>query len=416
VQIEVVTIGTELLLGFTIDSNGAEIGRALAAAGVEVVRRTSVADDADAIRDAVAGALARTGLVLTTGGLGPTRDDVSKKVVAGMFDSPFRFDETIWADLTARFARLGRTIGASNRSQAEVPECATVLPNRWGTAPGLWMEGAAGVVIMLPGVPSEMRNLLSHEVVPRLVARAGGAATVIRSASLRTTGIAESALAERLGDIEAAIAPVTLAYLPGVEGVDLRLTAWHLAPGTADAALDRARTVVHERSAGVVYASDDRSLGEVLLDAARTRGLTLALAESCTGGMAAERLTDVPGASTAFLGGVVAYHNQAKQDLLEVPAAMLASEGAVSEAVACAMAEGARHRFGADWAASRTGIAGPGGGSDEKPVGTVWVGISGAAGTSATRLQLFGSRTEIRARAVQSALLRLLQALAGPLP
>jgi nicotinamide-nucleotide amidase len=240
--LELVTIGTELLLGFTLDSNGAEIARALGARGVEVVRRTAVPDRASDIADAVLAALGRSGMVLTTGGLGPTRDDITKKAVAELFDAPLEFDESVWADLLGRFARLQRAPAASNRSQAEVPRGATVLRNRWGTAPGLWLEGPIpalggrrGLVIMLPGVPSEMRKLLEHEVLPRLTELADRA--VIRSRLVRTTGIPESTLAERMGNIEEEIAPLTLAYLPGLDGVDLRLCAWGLEPGLADARL-----------------------------------------------------------------------------------------------------------------------------------------------------------------------------------
>src|SRR5918995_6313569 len=214
-NIELVTIGTELLLGLTVDTNGAEIARVLAALGVRVTRRTSVADRGDEIRDAVAEALQRTGAVLTTGGLGPTRDDITKKVVADLFGAPLEFDEAVWTTLLARFARLDRTPAASNRSQAEVPKGATVLQNRWGTAPGLWLEGPPGLAIMLPGVPHEIRRLLENEVVPRLAQRARG--LVIRSLVVRTTGVPESSLAERLGEIERDIAPLSLAYLPGVE-------------------------------------------------------------------------------------------------------------------------------------------------------------------------------------------------------
>src|SRR3954447_24116088 len=208
-NIELVTIGTELLLGLTVDTNGAEIARNLAAQGLRVTRRVSEADRGDEIRSAVSEALQRTGAVITTGGLGPTRDDITKKIVAELFQAPLEFQEDVWANLLERFARLGRTPVASNRSQAEVPRGATVLRNRWGTAPGLWLEGAPGLVIMLPGVPIEMRRLLEHEVVPRLAGR--GTGSVIRSLLVRTTGVPESMLAERIGNVEADITPVTLA-------------------------------------------------------------------------------------------------------------------------------------------------------------------------------------------------------------
>src|SRR5512146_176950 len=273
-NLELVTIGTELLLGFTLDSNGSEIARALGEHGVRVVRRTSVADREADIAAAVAEALDRTGAVVTTGGLGPTRDDITKRAVAELFGAPLLFDEGVWQTVVARFAKLGRVPGASNRVQAEVPRGATVLANRWGTAPGLWLEGERGLVVMLPGVPYEMRNLLRHEVVPRLAARARG--RVVRSRVLRTTGIPESALAERLGDVEAEIAPLTLAYLPGEDGVDLRVTAWDLESPEADARLDVAAELLRSRAGDRIYGEGDADLAAVVLQAARTLGLRLA--------------------------------------------------------------------------------------------------------------------------------------------
>jgi nicotinamide-nucleotide amidase len=404
-NIELVTIGTELLLGLTVDTNGAEIARALAALGVRVTRRTSVADRGDEIRDAVADALRRTGAVLTTGGLGPTRDDITKKVVADLFDAPLEFDPTVWDDLLARFARLERKPAESNRSQAEVPRGATVLPNRWGTAPGLWMEGSPGLVIMLPGVPLEMRRLLEHEVTPRLAGR--GAQSVIRSVQLRTSGIPESTLAEKIGNIEAEIAPITLAYLPGLEGVDLRLSAWGLTSTDADRRLMEAATLLRTRAGEHVYGEGETDLAALVLERARAHGVRLAVAESCTGGLVGSRLTEIPGSSDVFVGGVIAYDNTLKRDVLGISEELLRQHGAVSEPVARAMAEGAVRRFGVAAAVAVTGIAGPGGGSPEKPVGTVWL-ASALDGRVEVRRSMFpGSRLEIRYRSAQAALLLL---------
>src|SRR5688572_8536971 len=211
-DIELVAIGTELLLGQTVDTNSAFAGVELAAAGVRVVRRTAVGDTPDSIRGAVAEALGRTGAVLTTGGLGPTRDDISKAAVAELFEVPIEFRQEIWDRLLERYQRFGRTPSPSNRTQAEMPRGAVELRNLWGSAPGIWLEGAPGLVVMLPGVPREMRNLLTHEVLPKLAARGG--AKVVRSRTLRTTAIPESILGERVGDLEPALAPLTLAYLP----------------------------------------------------------------------------------------------------------------------------------------------------------------------------------------------------------
>ena len=408
-NLELVTIGTELLLGFTVDTNGAEIARALAAVGVAVVRRTTVSDSPDAIRDAVRAGLARTGAVLTTGGLGPTRDDISKRVIAELYGAELEFDETVWTALVERFARFGRVPVASNRSQAEVPRGAIVLPNRWGTAPGLWLEGPRGLTVMLPGVPGEMRMLLEHEVVPRLAARADG--RVVRSRMLRTTGIPESTLAERMGEIEREIAPLSLAYLPGLEGVDLRVSAWELAPDEADRRLDLALATLRERGGEHVYGEGDEDLAALVLDAARSNRLRIATAESCTGGLVGVRLTEIPGSSDVYVGGVVSYANDLKTGLLGVDPALVETHGAVSEAVAMAMARGAAERINADLVVSVTGIAGPGGGSEHKPVGTVWFGLSYRGEVSARRSLFVGTRHDIRARAAQAALHLMLSRL-----
>ena len=408
-NIELVTIGTELLLGMTIDTNGAEIAAGLSAHGVRVTRRTSVADSGDEIRDAVAESLRRTGAVLTTGGLGPTRDDITKKVVAELFDAPLEFDESVWQALLARFARLERKPAESNRSQAEVPRGATVLPNRWGTAPGLWLEGKAGLAIMLPGVPLEMRRLLQHEVLPRLAQR--GEPSVIRSLLVRTSGIPESTLAEKVGNIEAEVAPITLAYLPGLDGVDLRLSAWGFTPDEANRRLKAAAALLRQRAGESVYGEGDSDLAALVLERARSQGVRLAVAESCTGGLVGARLTEVPGSSDVFVGGVIAYDNALKRDLLGVPEALLAEHGAVSEPVARAMASGAASRFGVRGAVAVTGVAGPGGGSLEKPVGTVWLAAALNDQVVSRRSMFPGSRHEIRARAAQAALLLLYRSL-----
>jgi nicotinamide-nucleotide amidase len=409
-NIELLTIGSELLLGFTVDTNGAELARALSAVGVQVVRRTSVGDDSEAIRRAVLEALGRTGAVLTTGGLGPTRDDVSKVVVAELFGAPLEFDEAVWQALVERFARMGRTPPASNRSQAQVPRGATVLPNRWGTAPGLWLEGPPGLAIMLPGVPGEMRKLMEHEVVPRLAARSDGA--VIRSRLVRTTGIPESTLAERLGEIEQAIAPLSLAYLPGYEGVDLRVSAWRLPAAEADARLAAATALLRQRAGQYAYGEGDDDLAALVLEGARARRLSLATAESCTGGLVAARLTEIPGSSDVFIGAVVCYANALKTSLLDVDPELIAADGAVSESVARAMARGACRRLGVDVAVAVTGIAGPGGGTASKPVGTVWLALAQGDEVEARRLQLPGDRHNVRVRSAQAALQLLWRRLA----
>lgn len=416
-NLELVTIGSELLLGFTVDTNAAELGRQLAAAGVVVTRRTTIPDRPDAIRDTVADGIRRTGAVLTTGGLGPTRDDITRTVISALFGRALVFDDTLWEGLLERYRRVGRTPVASNRTQAEVPEGATVLPNRWGSAPGLWLEGSLagsgepGLVIMLPGVPTEMRNLLAAEVVPRLAARAGG--RVVRSRTLRTSGVAESAVAEALGEVERDIAPLTLAYLPNVSGVDLRLTAWDCDATEADALLARGTERVLRSVREMIYGEEEADLAAVVLDEARRRGVRLAVAESCTGGLVGARLTEVPGSSDVFEGGVVSYSYEAKGRLLGVPRALVEAHGAVSEPVARAMAAGVAERTGAALTVAITGIAGPGGGTPDKPVGLVWFATALGDDVRASRVVFMGSRAEVRARAAQRALWLLRDRLAG---
>jgi nicotinamide-nucleotide amidase len=266
-----------------------------------------------------------------------------------------------------------------------------------------------GLVVMLPGVPREMRNLLHHEVIPRLVALGSG--TVVRSLTVRTTGIPESTLAERLGEIEAAIAPLTLAYLPGEDGVDLRVTAWEVSPAEAVTRLRAAADLLRERGGEHVYGEGDADLAALVLDAARARGVRIGAAESCTGGLVGKRLTDTAGSSDVFIGAVVAYDNALKTSLLDVEPELIERHGAVSEEVARAMALGTLKRLGADAAVSVTGIAGPGGGTADKPVGTIWLATASGKDAAARRMVLPGSRGEIRARAAQAALFLLLRTL-----
>jgi nicotinamide-nucleotide amidase len=402
VKLEVVTIGTELLLGQILDTNAAELGRALAGAGAEVVRHVSVADRPETIRAAVREALERTGFVITTGGLGPTRDDMTKREIAALFHKRLLLDDALLRSLEERFRRLGRTMPAVNRTQAEVPEGATVLPNPRGTAPGLWVEDRGRVVVMLPGVPSEMRGLLAEQVLPRLAARGSG--LVVRSRTVRTTGVAESALAERVGPIEEELAPLTLAYLPSTEGVELRVTAWGLRVEEAQSRLAAAAATLRGRAGEDAYGEDGVDLAAVVLDQLRARKARLVVAESCTGGLLSGRITAVPGASDVFIGAVVAYDNVVKSGMLDVPPELLERHGAVSEQVVGAMAAGVQRQFAVDAALAVTGIAGPTGGTPEKPVGTVW--LAARLGTQSRALQRVfpGDRGEIRARAAQAAL------------
>ena len=410
-QVELITIGDELLLGFTIDTNAAHISRVLAASGIEIVRRTTVGDEADKIAQAVREALDRTGAVITTGGLGPTSDDLTKPAIARIFGRAMKLDEAIAARLEERWrTRFPNSVFPStNRTQAEIPEGARILVNRHGTAPGIWLEDDRGRwVAMMPGVPREMRGMLAEELLPEIRTRMKGVESVVLSGTLRTTGIAESAIAELLGpnflgDPQSELGSLPLAYLPGVAGVDLRVTAKGMAPARAQKLVKEAIVKLRSRVEAYAYGEDDADLAAIVLDRCRALKLKLAVAESCTGGMLGERITGVPGSSDVFLGGVIAYHNDVKETLLGVRAEDLQRHGAVSEEVALQMAAGVRERTGADVGVSVTGIAGPAGGTPEKPVGLVWIAIHSSE-AKARRFHVVGDRAEIRQRAAQAAL------------
>jgi nicotinamide-nucleotide amidase len=410
-QVELITIGDELLLGFTIDTNAAHISRVLAANGIEVVRRTTVGDEAHKIAQAVREALDRTGAVITTGGLGPTSDDLTKPAIAQIFGRAMKLDEAIVARLEERWRTRfpNSAFPSTNRTQAEIPEGARILENRHGTAPGIWLEDDKGRwVAMMPGVPREMRGMLAEELLPAIQARMKGVESVVLSGTLRTTGIAESAIAELLGpnflgDSQSELGSLPLAYLPGVAGVDLRVTVKGMAPNRAQELVKKAIVKLRGRVEAYAYGEDDADLAAIVLDRCRALKLKLAVAESCTGGMLGERLTSIPGSSEVFLGGVIAYHNDVKKELLGVRAEDLERYGAVSEEVALLMAAGVRTKTGADIGVSVTGIAGPGGGTPEKPVGLVWIAIDGPD-AKARRFHLPGDRAEIRQRAAQAAL------------
>lgn len=401
-EVEVVAVGDELLSGATLDTNAARIARELEAVGVRVVRKTTVRDREDDITDAVRTALQRTGAVITTGGLGPTDDDVTRAAVARAFGRPLEFREELWTRLKRRYARIG-PIPESNRKQAQVPKGGRVLANDRGTAPGIVLEERDRLAILLPGVPHEMAAMLAGSVVPLLGERARRAGRRPFRRVLRTASIAESAIAEkvsgRLHDL-----PLELAYLPEVEGVDLRLSCWERSEAAAAPVLDEGERRLRELMGSHIYAEGDRDLAEVVGDLLRDRGLTLVVAESCTAGLVAARLTDWPGASDFLWGGMIAYANRAKTDLLGVPEDVLAAHGAVSEVTARAMAEGACQRSGADASIAVTGIAGPTGGTPEKPVGTVWLAVRVDGQTVARRRHYPGARDVIRARAAQGAL------------
>ena len=413
-KIELVTIGDELLLGFTIDTNAAHIARHLADIGVEIDRRTTVGDEADSIARAVRDGLDRAGAVITTGGLGPTSDDLTKPSIAALFGREMRFDQEHWAWMEERWrSRFGREIPEANRQQAMIPEGAVKLRNNHGSAPGIWLEDDRGRwVAMLPGVPREMRGMLSDTLLPMLRERVAGG-TVVRSRPLRTTGLVESLIAETVGGIEGGVPGVSLAYLPNVDGVDLRVTVRGVPSAEADKRLGAAAEILKRAFDNAIYGEGDADMAAAVLALCKDRGLTIAVGESCTGGMLGERLTRIPGSSDVFVGGVIAYANEIKSGLLGVPPSMIREHGAVSEQVAAAMATGARDRTGAEIGIGVTGSAGPDGGTPEKPVGTVWIAVDFAGEVRSALLKSWGDRQEVRQRAAQAALNLVRKTVAG---
>ncbi|HBX90616.1 competence/damage-inducible protein A [Alistipes sp.] len=403
----ILTIGDELLIGQIVDTNSVFIARQLNAAGVVVCERTSIGDDHAQIVAALERALDRSQIVILTGGLGPTKDDITKRTLAKIFRSEMRYDDEVGAHVERMLAQRGIAFNALNRAQAMVPECCTVLFNAHGTAPGMWFERDGKVAVALPGVPFEMEHLMLDEVMPRLKSRFALRQIVHRT--LITSGLAESMLAERIEDWEAALPPyLKLAYLPNPGAVRLRLSAYEVDGASAAEEIGRQFEVLRRLIPEHVVGFETASVQELVHDRLTERGLTLAVAESCTGGTIAARFTALPGASAYFRCGVVAYSNEAKHDLLGVDPQAIERHGAVSEEVARQMAQGVRRAARADYAVATTGIAGPTGGSERKPVGTVWIAVATPAGTTAVCRQCGTDRRQIidRAAAVAISLLR----------
>ncbi|MBE6190528.1 MAG: competence/damage-inducible protein A [Rikenellaceae bacterium] len=406
-QATIITIGDEILIGQIVDTNSVSIARRLNAAGIVVHEKCSIGDSREEIIAAIRRAELSSQVVIITGGLGPTKDDITKKTLAELFHSAMRFDEGVAEHVERMLAERGIAFNALNRSQAEVPEVCTVLHNAHGTAPGMWFEDAGRVIVSLPGVPFEMEHLMEDEVMPRL--KEHFALRQIVHRTLITAGLAESLLAERIEQWEEALPPyLKLAYLPAAGIVRLRLSAYEVEGQAVSEEIERQfaelRTLIPDYVVGFETATVEEQVHHTLIE----RRATLALAESCTGGKIASKFTAMAGASAYLLAGVVAYANEAKTNILGVDAELIRRHGAVSEEVARAMAEGVRRLTGADYALSTTGIAGPTGGSAEKPVGTVWFALATPTETIALKHACGTDRGQVIDRATAYAI-RLLR-------
>jgi len=399
---EIIAVGSELLTPDRLDTNSLFLTEELNAIGVEVLRKTVVGDNRDLLAEAFRDALNRVPLIIASGGLGPTEDDLTRETVADLLGRKLRRNDAVLRHIEGRFRSLGREMPQVNVRQAMVPEGAEILENPRGTAPGLWLESAGRAVVLLPGPPRELKPLFREQVLPRLERRASGVRQ--HSRFLRVTGLGESHVEQRILPVYKRFPEVqtTILAAPGETQVHLRY--WTDDAGRAKKTLDEIVQGFEIALTDRIFSQDGRSLEEVVAEQLTLNNATIAAAESCTGGLLAQRLTSIAGSSSYFLGGVVCYSNELKTAWADVPADVIAAKGAVSPEVAVALAEGIRRRVGSTFGVGVTGIAGPGGGSDEKPVGTVHVALSHGGAVKERAVRFPGDRESIRWQASQLAL------------
>lgn len=399
----VITIGDEVLIGQVINTNAAFIGQRMSELGIDLVRTLVVGDDYDEIIQAFAEYALKFDAVLVTGGLGPTHDDITKKVVADFFKAKLVMNEAVLENVKDRLSKRNIPIKQVNRDQALVPEGCTVMMNYWGTAPGMLFERDGKIFAVMPGVPHEMQNLVRRYIIPRLKEKVTG--QVIRHKVLKTTGIAESSLFELLGNLDEILGDkAKLAFLPSQFGVRLRITVKAATAKVADEVVSDVEAKIRHKAEKFIYGEGEIEIEETVGMLLKERNIRIALAESCTGGFISHRITNISGSTAYFERGVVTYSNEAKEELLHVPAGLIEAHGAVSEEVARAMAEGVKATSGTDIGVSVTGIAGPTGGTLEKPVGLVFIGLSDSAGTVVKRFFFPDERVRFKERASQAAL------------
>lgn len=399
---EIIAIGSELLAPDRTDTNSLWLTEKLNSIGIEVKLKTIVGDDDARLEEAIRDAVRRSKVVIATGGLGPTEDDVTRKVAARALGRRLLLDESILAELREKFKKFGQVMPERNSRQAMVIERAEVLPNPNGSAPGLFIEDAGVAIVLLPGPPREMKPMFETDVMPRLVGRAGSVKVVRRM--LRVAGMGESAVDEKIAPIYTQYENPQTTILFNQSEIEVHLTARGRTESEAESLLDKVSEQLEERLGNAVFSFAGEKMEEVVGLKLTLGGYTLSVAESCTGGLIAQRLTDVPGSSKYFIEGVVAYSNDAKTRTLGVEPVLLLEHGAVSAPVAEAMAEGIRKRSHTDFGLAITGIAGPGGGSEEKPVGLVYIALANDAQTEHRKIIIPGDRQLIRWRASQAAL------------
>lgn len=406
---EIITIGDELLIGQVIDTNSAWMAERLNLIGIKVHQITSISDDKNHILTTLHEASERAQLILITGGLGPTKDDITKQTLCQYFETSMVFSEEAYINVEKLFSTRGIAVTELNRLQAMVPASCKVIANPNGTAPCMWFEKDDCIYISMPGVPFEMKAIMEQEIIPKLLNKLN---KVIIHRTILTEGMGESHLATLIEPWEDSLPEfIKLAYLPQPGMVRLRLTAYGTDREQLQQAIDKAEKRLFHYAGKYIFGFDDDTMESVVGNLLRTKGMTLSTAESCTGGNIAQLITSIAGSSDYFKGSVVAYSNEVKEQFLGVPHQILIDNGAVSEQTVIAMAEGIRARFSTDYAISVSGIAGPGGGTDEKPVGTTWIAIATPTETIA-RKYLFG---EHRGRNIRKASITALNMLRSKL-
>jgi nicotinamide-nucleotide amidase len=399
---EIIAVGSELLTPDRLDTNSLFLTEELNKIGIEVVRKTIVGDNRELLGEAFRDALNRVPLIIASGGLGPTEDDLTRETVAELLGRKLRRNDEILRYIEGRFRSLGREMPEVNVRQAMVPEGAEILENPRGTAPGLWLEDVGRSIVLLPGPPRELKPLFREQVLPRLERRASGVRMFHRE--IRVTGLGESLVEQRILGIYKRFPEVNTTVLaaPGETQVHLRI--WTEDGEHAKKTLDEIVKGFEIALADRIFSQDGSPLEEVIAAELTMHNATISAAESCTGGLLAQRLTSIAGSSSYFLGGVVCYSNELKTAWAGVPAELIQSKGAVSAEVAVALAEGIRRRVGSTFGVGITGVAGPGGGSEEKPVGTVHIALAHAGGVKERAVRFPGDRESIRWQASQAAL------------
>ena len=409
----IITIGDEILIGQVLNTNAAFIGKELVDNNIKVIRTSVVGDNENDIVSEFKNVFETNDIIITTGGLGPTHDDISRKCIVNCFNTELMHDDDVLKDIEALFKKRGRKMTRINEGQALVPKIASVIRNSLGTAPGVWIEKDNKIFIAMPGVPHEMIEMMNSYIIPKLKERIGESETITLRKTLQTTGISESTLFERLGDLNELLGDAQLAFLPSQFGVRLRITVESKSEGEAANKISEVEQKIRNKAGRFIFGTDDELLEEVIGRILKERGLTLAVAESCTGGLISNMLTNISGSSAYFERDIVSYSNAAKVEILKVNEDTLVDNGAVSIEVARQMAEGVKSISGTDLGLSTTGIMGPTGATADKSIGLVYIGICDDKVCTAKKFQFGDDRVLNKQRAAQAALDMLRRHLLG---